>query len=260
MIQFYISGLAPDIDELAIRSYLTTFVKVDSLEIIRDLDSGESRGYAILRIDDAIPDEVIGRLEGVNFHGNIFHITSMPLTLPGEMAMRDWIQSHADSVLRAIGIKNRDKVLDYGCGPGIFTVACAHIVGADGKVYALDTRAKALGRIKDRAINLGLENINTILQNPDGILVPMPNDSLDAVYIFDVIHDIKDKRGLLKETHRILKSIGLLSIFPMHWGNESLLELIHELDLFKLSDNISPSNSKSPSSILSFLKIDNGSS
>jgi SAM-dependent methyltransferase len=254
MTQFYISGLAYDIDEPALRGYLTAIGMFDSLEIVHDLATGESRGYAILRVADRTADEVASKLEGACFHDSIIHITPMPATLPGEMALRDWLQQHAENVLRAIGIKQRDKVLDYGCGSGIFTIACAHIVGGVGKVYALDVRMRALERVRDSVTKTGLGNIETILQSGDDISIHLPDNSLDVVFVFDVMHDIKDKSGLLKEVYRVLKVDGFLSVFPMHWGNEPLLRLVDVQRIFKLRDNFIPLNSKSPSTILNFVK------
>ena len=254
MTQLYISGLAHDVDEPSLRNFLTAIVIFDSLEIIRDLHTGESRGYAVLRVADGVADETVSKLEGVNFSGSVIHTTRMPVTLPGEMALRDWLQNHAQNVLHAVGIKQGDRVLDYGCGPGIFTIACAHIVGGVGKVYALDVRARALERVRDSAINAGLGNIETVLQSGDDISIHLPDNSLDVVFVFDVMHDIKDKLGLLKEVGRVLKTEGFLSVFPMHWGNEPLLRLVRGQGMFKVRDNYIPLNSKSPSTILNFIK------
>lgn len=254
MIQLYISGLSPDVDEPALRSHLTAIGMFDSLEIIHDLDTGESRGYAVLRVADGIANEVISKIEGTHFRGSIIHATRMPVTLPGEMTVRDWLQHHADNVLRTIGIKPGDMVLDYGCGPGIFTLACAQIIGRFGKVYALDVRAMALEQVRDRAVKAGFRNIETVLQKGDNVSVPLPESSLNVVFIFDVVHDIKDKPGLLKEVNRVLKTEGFLSVFPMHWGNKPLLKLVSEQSMFTVRDNYFPLKAKSPSTILNFVK------
>jgi SAM-dependent methyltransferase len=254
MTQLYISGLASDVDEPSLRDFLVAIGVSDSPEIVCDLHTGESRGYAVLRVADGITDEVIGKVEGTHFRGSIIHVTRMPVTLPGEMAVRDWLQYHAENVLRAIGIEQGDMVLDYGCGPGIFTIPCARIVGGAGKVYALDVRTRALERVRDSATDAGLGNIETVIQSGDDISIHLPDNNLDVVFVFDVMHDIKDKLGLLKEVGRVLKTAGFLSVFPMHWGNELLLRMVSGQGLFKVRDNYIPLNSKSPSTILNFIK------
>ncbi len=252
--QLLISGITSGIDESTLKRYLAPIVKFRSLEIIRDLDKDESLGYAVLRTTEDVVEEVVGKIEAIRLGNRQLHATIMPITLPGEMALRDWLHRHAESVLRSIGIKLGVKVLDYGCGPGIFTIPCAKIVGTQGLVYALDVRGKVLERVKQIAADSELNNIQTILQNPGATSIPLSNDSLDVVYIFDVMHDIKDKPALLKEANRVLKANGFVSVFPMHMGDETILGLIDEIDIFILRDKFSPRNSKSPSSILNFEK------
>jgi SAM-dependent methyltransferase len=252
--QLIISGIAPDVDEPTLQHYLTSIVKFKSLEIIRDLDTGESRGYAVLWIAQDVKDEVISKLQDIELKNRVIRAWAMPLILPGEMAVRDWLQRHTEYVLRTIGIKLGDNVLDYGCGPGLFTIPCARIIGERGIVYALDVRDKALERVRESADSSRLSIVKTILQNPERITIPLQDNSLDVVYIFDVLHDIKDKQDVLKEAHRVLKMTGFLSIFPMHWGDEPLFELVNDLGLFSLRDKFSPRNSKSASSISNFVK------
>jgi len=47
-------------------------------------------------------------------------------------------QQKADVVLAGVGIKSGDSVLDFGAGPGVFSLAAAKLVGANGYVYSLD--------------------------------------------------------------------------------------------------------------------------
>ncbi|MDP2919169.1 MAG: methyltransferase domain-containing protein [Dehalococcoidia bacterium] len=254
MEQLYISGLARSIDDATLLKFIRGAVTVDSIEIIHDLQSGEPRGYAIARVADGVAEDAIRKLDGTPLEGNTIRVSRMPVTLPGEMAVRDWLHTHTTDVLKTIGVKAGQRVLDYGCGPGIFTVACARVVGESGKVYALDVRVRALERVRERVAESGLHNVETILQNPDSVAINLPAGSLDAVLIFDVMHDIKDKQRLLKEAYRVLKPNGFLSVFPMHWGDVPMMQLIHETGLFRLRRTYRPPNATSPSSVLSFVK------
>jgi len=61
-------------------------------------------------------------------------------------------------------IRNGVSILDYGCGPGSFTMVAAEMVGKDGTVIAADIHPLA---IKQRsASKKGLKNIKTILHIP----------------------------------------------------------------------------------------------
>ena len=41
-------------------------------------------------------------------------------------------------VLNEVGIEPGYSVLDFGCGPGGFTIAAAKLVGTSGEVFAAD--------------------------------------------------------------------------------------------------------------------------
>jgi SAM-dependent methyltransferase len=256
MAQLYVSGISREFDEPALEKIVVAIAPVDSVEIVRDLESGEPRGYGVVRVGEEVAAEITRRLDGVEVAGSTIRFSRMPVTLPGEMSVRDWLHRNAGRLLKYIGVKTGYRVLDYGCGPGIFTVACAGIVGEMGKVHALDVRPHALEQVRQRATGAGFNNIDTVLQAPDVPSINLPGNSLDTMLIFDVIQDIKDKPGLLKEADRLLKNDGFLSVFPMHMGNEIMMSLVKTSGLFRLRDVFDPPNSKSPSSILNFVKGD----
>jgi precorrin-6B methylase 2 len=54
------------------------------------------------------------------------------------------IESLAIKVLKRIGIRRGQTVLDFGCGYGIYTIPVAKIVGEHGRVYALDKDKEAM--------------------------------------------------------------------------------------------------------------------
>ena len=254
MAQLYVSGLSREVDERALEKLAAAVAPVDSVEIVRDLESGEPRGYGVVRAGDEVVAEIMRRLDGVEVAGSTVRFSLMPVTLRGEMAARDWLHRNVGRLLKHVGVKKGYRVLDYGCGPGIFTMACTGIVEETGKVYALDVRPVALEQVRHVAAGSGFNNIETILQARNSPSIRLPESSLDAMLVFDVMQDIKDKPGLLKEADRLLKSDGFLSIFPMHMGNERMMSLVKTSGLFRLRDAFDPPNSKSPSSILNFAK------
>ncbi|MGB8641696.1 MAG: class I SAM-dependent methyltransferase, partial [Nitrososphaeraceae archaeon] len=46
------------------------------------------------------------------------------------------------------GIRNSVSILDYGCGPGSFTMVAAEMVGKDGTVIAADIHPLAIKQIQ----------------------------------------------------------------------------------------------------------------
>ena len=73
--------------------------------------------------------------------------------------------SPPENTLKEVGIKPGDSVLDYGCGPGSYTIAAAQMVGDSGKVYALDIHPFAVRQVQKKAAKKGLNNIETILSD-----------------------------------------------------------------------------------------------
>ena len=57
----------------------------------------------------------------------------------------------ASEVIKYIGVKAGQSVLDFGCGSGIYTIPVAGIVGKRGKVYALDKAREDLDNLMRRA-------------------------------------------------------------------------------------------------------------
>ncbi len=99
--------------------------------------------------------------------------------------------------------------LDYGCGTGDFTIPAAKIVGRRGKVYALDYFPRQLKIVEKRSKKAGLTNIETILSDGN---TGLPDKSVDLVWMCDVLHEIAEKRAVLEELHRVLRSDGILAI------------------------------------------------
>jgi ubiquinone/menaquinone biosynthesis C-methylase UbiE len=129
------------------------------------------------------------------------------------------------------GVGPGQVVLDYGCGIGSYSLPAAQIVGAGGKVYALDIHPLAVEAVERRAGKENLSNIQTILSSRDSGLA---GDSVDVVLLYDVLHSVPDRPALLQELHRVLKPGGRLSVLPDHMGGDELLATMNGGDLFDL--------------------------
>ena len=53
-------------------------------------------------------------------------------------AIDAWVREDGAAFLRALGISDGDRVLDFGCGPGGYVLALAQVVGPRGEVIAVD--------------------------------------------------------------------------------------------------------------------------
>jgi len=141
-----------------------------------------------------------------------------------------WLKEHADDCLAAIGVSPGQKVLDFGCANGSYTIPAAKIVGKQGEVYAMDKNPEALETLRRLASAQRLTHISTI-NTYGGVQVPLENESVDVVLLHDVLHLIgweesqgettrrstaTDRRPLLREMYRVIKWDGLLSVLSPH--------------------------------------------
>ena len=143
------------------------------------------------------------------------------------------IFSPRKNILAEVGIKPGFSILDYGCGPGSYTIVAARLVGESGKVYALDIHPLAIQQVQKIAVRKRLANIETILSD---CATGLPDESIDVVLLYDTLHNLSEPDKVLAELHRVLKPNAILSFNDHHLKEEN--EIIAKLTakgLFKLS-------------------------
>jgi ubiquinone/menaquinone biosynthesis C-methylase UbiE len=136
------------------------------------------------------------------------------------------------NILKEVGIKPGFHVLDYGCGPGSYIVPLAELVGESGKIYALDIHPLAIQKVKDIASKEHLANVETILSDWQ---TGLPDNTLDAVLLYDIFHHLSAPDGVLKELHRVLKLNGILSFGDHHMKENEIVSQVTNNQLFRLS-------------------------
>ena len=133
-----------------------------------------------------------------------------------------------------LNLKEGQKILDYGCGIGSYTFPAANLVGEKGKVYVLDKQPLAIKKIEEKAQREGFCNIDTILFNWD---TGLPAESVDVIFLYGVLHEIKHKESLLRELYRVLRPNGYLSTrFCFRMKKDRILEIMEKTNLFSLKE------------------------
>jgi ubiquinone/menaquinone biosynthesis C-methylase UbiE len=132
-------------------------------------------------------------------------------------------------IMRRIGIKNGQTVLDFGCGSGTYTIPVAKIVGKKGRVYALDKDKHALDTLMKKAQPARLKNIGRMAISGE-MRIELPDKSVDVTLLFDVFHryyfpQMSDRKRLLDEIYRITKTGGFVSVWPKHMETEVRAEM-----------------------------------
>ena len=129
-------------------------------------------------------------------------------------------------------VNEGQSFLDYGCGTGDFTIPAAKIVGRRGEVYALDCFPRQLKIVERKARKEELPNIKVILSDKE---TGLPDESIDVIWMCDVLHEIKEKRAVLEELHRVLRGAGVLAI---HDGmRDEVLDYTNDLFHLTLRDD-----------------------
>jgi ubiquinone/menaquinone biosynthesis C-methylase UbiE len=142
-----------------------------------------------------------------------------------------WLNEDGIILLRKIGIKEDQIVLDFGCGSGNYTIPAAKIVGDKGKVYAVDEDGYKLKQLASRINSTGLQNIE-IIKTSGELDFGYEGVNFDAVLFYDIFWYFSLKSSklskLLKEVYRVLESGALVSIYPEHIETEKLRQKIEE--------------------------------
>jgi ubiquinone/menaquinone biosynthesis C-methylase UbiE len=123
-----------------------------------------------------------------------------------------WLDREGEEVLRKIGVRNGQTVLDFGCGRGNYAIPAARIVGEEGRVYALDKNHRALDKLMQAVESEGL-NI-TRIDTSGEVEIQLKDESIDVVLLYDVFwyFPLTDERlpKLLSEVYRVTVDVGLL--------------------------------------------------
>ena len=134
-----------------------------------------------------------------------------------------------ETILSEADIRPGFHLLDYGCGPGSYSIAAADLVGNSGRVYAADINPLALQRLRSIASKRGLTNVETIHTD---CATRLDESTVDVVLLYDTYHDLVDPGGVLQELHRVLKPGGVLSFSDHHMREEEILNAMTSGDLF----------------------------
>lgn len=137
--------------------------------------------------------------------------------------LEKWLDGKGERVLRKIGIRKGQTVLDFGCGSGAYTLPVARIVSEEGIVYALDRDKRALDELMQRAELEGLSNIRRIDTSGE-VEISLDDESVDVVLLYDIFwyFPLSDPRltKLLAEVYRVSRRQALISVIPKHINSE----------------------------------------
>jgi len=125
----------------------------------------------------------------------------------------DWLwresreaEESSAQMLAALGVRAGQTVCDLGAGSGYHTLHLSRMVGAEGRVLAVDIQAEMLALLSEKAREAGAENIELILGEVADPLLPAA--SCDLVLMVDVYHEISYPAEVLAKLKAALRPGG----------------------------------------------------
>jgi ubiquinone/menaquinone biosynthesis C-methylase UbiE len=133
-------------------------------------------------------------------------------------------------VFAEIDIQPGHRVLDYGCGPGHFTIMAAQQAGPTGRIHALDIHPLALKLVARKAKQKNLDRIDVILSD---CRTSLPHGCLDRIMCLDVYHLLENQSEVLAELHRVLKPDGRLYFSDHHMHDDQIVSQLTSNGYFR---------------------------
>jgi ubiquinone/menaquinone biosynthesis C-methylase UbiE len=135
---------------------------------------------------------------------------------PDDPERRQW--QDPGEILSSIGIVPGMVFVDMGCGDGYFALPAARRVGLFGKVYAIDIDAGAVDRLRQRAVQEGLDNLFAEVKEAEETVVCQ--GCADIVFFGIDLHDFRDPAKVLLNAKKMLSPEGRL--VDLDWKDQPM--------------------------------------
>ena len=129
---------------------------------------------------------------------------------------RQW--QDPEKILTSIGVAPGMVFIDVGCGDGYFALPAARRVRPSGKVYAVDSDAAAIERLRDQVEREGLDNLFSEVREAEETVVG--EGCADYVFFGIDLHDFEDPAQVLLNAKKMLRPHGRL--IDLDWKDVSM--------------------------------------
>ena len=113
----------------------------------------------------------------------------------------------ANRIVKRLGLRPDDHVLELGCGPGWFSKPLSSAL-PQGRLVLCDLQTMMLefaqSRIRDAR--------NTVAVCADASRLPFSSCTFDTVLVASVLGEVPDRKNCLREVRRVLKDSGKILV------------------------------------------------
>lgn len=117
-----------------------------------------------------------------------------------------------EHIVAQLEIEPGMEVADFGAGTGFYTILFSQLVGAEGKVYAVEIQPELLTKARGMASGV-LDNVEFLqgdVEQSEGSHIA--RDSVDVVLASNILFQAENKEAVLQEAFRVLKRGGRLVV------------------------------------------------
>lgn len=141
--------------------------------------------------------------------------------------LRRWVQNPKN--ILSPYIQKGMTVLDFGCGPGFFTLEMASMVGESGRVIAVDLQKGMIDRLRKKIQGTALQN-RIILHQCEANRIGV-SEKVDFILAFYMLHEVPNQERFFNETVNLLKTKGQILIVepPFHVSKTAFEKLSKRL-------------------------------
>ena len=136
--------------------------------------------------------------------------TKTPVNRAEELMKRRLEESYDPQSLIALAPIHTDQnVADIGSGPGWLSIPLAKYLYG-GHLYAVDIQEGMLQKLSERAQEVRLSNITTVVSKESTI--PLDDGAMDGVVMSDTLNEASRPKSLFKEAARLMRKGGWLAV------------------------------------------------
>jgi len=123
-----------------------------------------------------------------------------------------------------LALRADERVLEVGCGTGVFLPLLAESVGETGEVVGVDRAVPFVEQARERTRHLPKVRVD----QGDAYALPYPTQSFDAAHCERVLIHLNDPSAALSEMRRVVRPGGRIVVAEPDWASLIIDSTDHE--------------------------------